>query len=159
MICGRYDDHDYAKFGREKELEIIRNVIRHASTSYSRHLGTSRNSIIASSSASHGTGNAGDDNHSESGSSKSENGAKSENTRSENGTSPSGSVPMLVGPSAPSPLHITNGNSAMFAEGSQKMYRTSAPSFQESASTSMSPGVETSSNQCLSMFLRVLYIY
>ncbi|OCH84424.1 histidine kinase [Obba rivulosa] len=29
-------------FGREKELEIIRNIIRHTSTSYSRHIGASR---------------------------------------------------------------------------------------------------------------------
>ncbi|GJE87861.1 histidine kinase [Phanerochaete sordida] len=56
-------------FGREKELETIRNVIRNASTSYSRHLGTSTNSVIISS-ASHTT--AADD-RSSSSSSKSEN--------------------------------------------------------------------------------------
>ncbi|KAI0367509.1 histidine kinase [Pilatotrama ljubarskyi] len=43
-------------FGREKELETIRNIIRHTSTSYSRQIGTSRGSFVVSSSGSTGTG-------------------------------------------------------------------------------------------------------
>ncbi|KAH9945631.1 histidine kinase [Amylocystis lapponica] len=39
-------------FGREKELEIIRNVIRHTSTSYSRHIGASRGTMMPGSSGS-----------------------------------------------------------------------------------------------------------
>ncbi|OSD05781.1 histidine kinase [Trametes coccinea BRFM310] len=34
-------------FGREKELETIRNIIRHTSTSYSRQVGTSRGLIVS----------------------------------------------------------------------------------------------------------------
>ncbi|TFY70059.1 hypothetical protein EVJ58_g21 [Rhodofomes roseus] len=36
-------------FGREKELETIRNIIRHTSTSYSRYIGASRNAILVGS--------------------------------------------------------------------------------------------------------------
>ncbi|KAH9921391.1 histidine kinase [Fomitopsis serialis] len=36
-------------FGREKELETVRNIIRHTSTSYSRYIGASRNAILAGS--------------------------------------------------------------------------------------------------------------
>ena len=92
------------KFGREKELEIIRNVIRHTSTSYSRHLATSAGeSVVVSSSASHGTGTntaTGDDMHSDSASSK-----------SESMLSPSGSVSVPVPVNAPSPLHLASGPS------------------------------------------------
>lgn len=42
-------------FGREKELDILRNIIRHTSTSYSRQIATSRGSVIISSSNSGGT--------------------------------------------------------------------------------------------------------
>ncbi|KAH9850662.1 histidine kinase [Lenzites betulinus] len=42
-------------FGREKELETIRNIIRHTSTSYSRQIGASRGSFVVSSSGSGGT--------------------------------------------------------------------------------------------------------
>ncbi|KAJ4499295.1 histidine kinase [Lentinula lateritia] len=48
-----------ALFGREKELELIRNVIRHTNTSFSRHLSTSEGYIaISSSSGSQETGTA-----------------------------------------------------------------------------------------------------
>ncbi|KAI0700426.1 histidine kinase [Cytidiella melzeri] len=98
-------------FGREKELETIRNVIRHASTSYSRHLGTSNASFIVSSSASHGTGTAAtaEDNHSESGSSK-----------SEIGVSPSGNPTVSTGGGASSPMNSSGSVSlAMFVTGGQ----------------------------------------
>ena len=42
-------------FGRDKELETIRNIIRHTSTSYSRQLATSRGSFVVSSNGSAGT--------------------------------------------------------------------------------------------------------
>ncbi|OSX67898.1 hypothetical protein POSPLADRAFT_1043081 [Postia placenta MAD-698-R-SB12] len=44
-------------FGREKELETIRNIIRHTSTSYSRHIGSPHGSIVVSSSDSAGATN------------------------------------------------------------------------------------------------------
>ncbi|CAL1696704.1 unnamed protein product [Somion occarium] len=47
-------------FGRDKELEIVRNVIRHTSTSFSRHIGASRGSIVVDSSPSASHSNAGD---------------------------------------------------------------------------------------------------
>ncbi|OBZ79765.1 Peroxide stress-activated histidine kinase mak2 [Grifola frondosa] len=62
-------------FGRDKELETIRNIIRHTSTSYSRHIGASRGSIIVGSSGSATTATVGTgtgDDPSESMSSKSE---------------------------------------------------------------------------------------
>ncbi|GBE78499.1 histidine kinase [Sparassis crispa] len=60
-------------FGREKELEIIRNVIRHTSTSYSRHIGASKGSIIlGSSDSATGTTTGTGEDRSESMSSKSE---------------------------------------------------------------------------------------
>ncbi|PCH33241.1 hypothetical protein WOLCODRAFT_21861 [Wolfiporia cocos MD-104 SS10] len=43
-------------FGREKELETIRNIVRHTSTSYSRHIGVSRGTTVMGSSDSGGTG-------------------------------------------------------------------------------------------------------
>ncbi|KAI8983351.1 histidine kinase [Trametes punicea] len=46
-------------FGREKELETIRNIIRHTSTSYSRQLGSSRGAFVVSSSGSPGTSTVG----------------------------------------------------------------------------------------------------
>ncbi|KAI0666240.1 histidine kinase [Trametes maxima] len=46
-------------FGRDKELETIRNIIRHTSTSYSRQVGSSRGSLIISSSGSGGTSTVG----------------------------------------------------------------------------------------------------
>ncbi|KAJ3807998.1 dual-domain HisK/Mak2 protein kinase [Lentinula aff. lateritia] len=50
---------DRFMFGREKELELIRNVIRHTNTSFSRHLSTSEGYIaISSSSGSQETGTA-----------------------------------------------------------------------------------------------------
>ncbi|KIP05676.1 hypothetical protein PHLGIDRAFT_128752 [Phlebiopsis gigantea 11061_1 CR5-6] len=55
-------------FGREKELETIRNVIRNASTSYSRYISTPSQSIIVSSSTSHDNS----EDHSDSSSSKSD---------------------------------------------------------------------------------------
>ncbi|KDQ54896.1 hypothetical protein JAAARDRAFT_196280 [Jaapia argillacea MUCL 33604] len=53
-------------FGREKELETIRNVIRHTTTSYSRHLGASKGLLTASTGGSQHTStgtttNTGDD--------------------------------------------------------------------------------------------------
>ena len=61
-------------FGRDKELETIRNIIRHTSTSYSRQIGTSRGPLIVSSSGgSGGTSTVGTaDDPSDSMSSKSE---------------------------------------------------------------------------------------
>ncbi|KAI0078477.1 histidine kinase [Panus rudis PR-1116 ss-1] len=58
-------------FGREKELETIRNVIRHTSTNFSRHLGTSHGSSFvvdssAGSASNTGTVGTGDDARSES---------------------------------------------------------------------------------------------
>ncbi|KAJ3802608.1 hypothetical protein GGU11DRAFT_813370 [Lentinula aff. detonsa] len=47
-----------ALFGREKELELIRNVIRHTNTSFSRHLSTSEGYIAISSSGSQDTSTA-----------------------------------------------------------------------------------------------------
>ncbi|KAI0325627.1 histidine kinase [Cubamyces sp. BRFM 1775] len=41
-------------FGRDKELETIRNIIRHTSTSYSRQIGTSRGQLIVGSSGGSG---------------------------------------------------------------------------------------------------------
>ncbi|EKM60729.1 uncharacterized protein PHACADRAFT_155836 [Phanerochaete carnosa HHB-10118-sp] len=76
-------------FGREKELDTIRNVIRHASTNYSRHLGTSNSSVIISSS-SHGTGTQADDRSSTS------------SSRSETMVSPNGSV------NAPTPMYLSS---------------------------------------------------
>ncbi|CCM01303.1 uncharacterized protein FIBRA_03352 [Fibroporia radiculosa] len=58
-------------FGREKELETIKNIIRHTSTSYSRHIAASRGSIVVGSSES-GTNTGTTDDHSESRSSKSD---------------------------------------------------------------------------------------
>ncbi|KAI0761686.1 histidine kinase [Trametes elegans] len=47
-------------FGRDKELETIRNIIRHTSTSYSRQIGSSRGSlVVTSSSGSGGTSTVG----------------------------------------------------------------------------------------------------
>ncbi|KAI1786301.1 histidine kinase [Ganoderma leucocontextum] len=48
-------------FGRDKELETIRNVIRHTSTSYSRQLATSRGSFVVGSSGSSGSPGTADD--------------------------------------------------------------------------------------------------
>ncbi|PBL00451.1 histidine kinase [Armillaria gallica] len=45
-----------ALFGREKELELVRNVIRNTSTSFSRHFSASKGYISISSSGSQGTG-------------------------------------------------------------------------------------------------------
>ncbi|KAJ3761553.1 dual-domain HisK/Mak2 protein kinase [Lentinula raphanica] len=47
-----------ALFGRDKELELIRNVIRHTNTSFSRHLSTSEGYIAISSSGSQDTSTA-----------------------------------------------------------------------------------------------------
>lgn len=60
-------------FGRDKELETLRNIIRHTSTSYSRQIATSRGSFVVSSNGSGGasTGGTGED-PSDSMSSKSE---------------------------------------------------------------------------------------
>ncbi|KAH9927462.1 histidine kinase [Epithele typhae] len=44
-------------FGRDKELETIRNIVRHTSTSYSRQIATSRGPYVVSSSNSGGTSN------------------------------------------------------------------------------------------------------
>ncbi|KZT06226.1 histidine kinase [Laetiporus sulphureus 93-53] len=63
-------------FGREKELETIRNIIRHTSTSYSRHIGVSHGSFIISSSDS-GTNTGTTEDPSDSRSSKSEGSAHS----------------------------------------------------------------------------------
>lgn len=85
-------------------------MIRHASTSYSRHLGTSGESVVVSSSASQNTGTntgTGDETHSESASSK-----------SETMLSPSGSASVGPGINAPSPLHLPNGMSSGSAQGS-----------------------------------------
>lgn len=62
------------QFGRERELETIRNIIRHTSTSYSRHISSTRGGFIVSSSggSATGTGETYDD-RSESMSSKSSN--------------------------------------------------------------------------------------
>lgn len=46
-------------FGRDKELETIRNIIRHTSTSYSRQIGASRGGFVVSSSGSAGTSTVG----------------------------------------------------------------------------------------------------
>ncbi|GLB36534.1 putative GAF domain containing protein [Lyophyllum shimeji] len=54
-----------ALFGREKELEIIRNVIRNASTSFSRHFATSKGCIAASNTISQGVGPSSTDDLSE----------------------------------------------------------------------------------------------
>lgn len=114
-----------AKFGREKELETVRNVIRHASTSYSRHVGTTAGSFVVSSTASHGTG-TGD--HSDSGSSK-----------SETMMSPSGSA--TVGSmNAPSPIYLTNGMHQTHSNGSQHSWAAMGGSGIHSSS----PGVDTS---------------
>ncbi|KAK0481591.1 hypothetical protein IW261DRAFT_1550690 [Armillaria novae-zelandiae] len=43
-------------FGRDKELELVRNVIRNTSTSFSRHFSASKGYISISSSGSQGTG-------------------------------------------------------------------------------------------------------
>jgi hypothetical protein len=53
-----------ALFGREKELDTIRNVIRHASTTFSRHVSASKGFITISSSGSQeaGTSACGDEN-------------------------------------------------------------------------------------------------
>ncbi|RDX43976.1 histidine kinase [Lentinus brumalis] len=60
-------------FGRDKELETLRNIIRHTSTSYSRQIGTSRGPFIVSSNGSGGTSTVGtQDDPSDSMSSKSE---------------------------------------------------------------------------------------
>ncbi|KAI0090021.1 histidine kinase [Irpex rosettiformis] len=122
-------------FGREKELETIRNVIRHASTSYSRHLGASNASFVVSSSASHGTGTAGtaEDQHSESGSSK-----------SDNIMSPSGSTAVPNSLGAPSPLGVTTNGTGlnMFASGSQSSWTAT-----HTEGISGSPGVETTASQ------------
>ena len=60
-------------FGRDKELETLRNIIRHTSTSYSRQIATSRGSFIVSSNGSGGTSTVGTgDDPSDSMSSKSE---------------------------------------------------------------------------------------
>ncbi|KAI0809255.1 histidine kinase [Irpex lacteus] len=137
-------------FGREKELETIRNVIRHASTSYSRHLGASHSAFIVSSNTSYGTGTqgtgTGEDNNSDSGSSKSEN---------TNMMSPSGSaaVPGVNSVGAPSPLGPVNVNGGgmsvgMFAGGSQSVSQsswTATPTVTEGMSAS--PGMETNASQ------------
>ncbi|KZT67653.1 histidine kinase [Daedalea quercina L-15889] len=60
------------EFGREKELETIRNVIRHTSTSYSRYIGASRNAILVGGSDSAATTSAPTEDRSESRSSRSE---------------------------------------------------------------------------------------
>jgi len=55
-----------ALFGREKELEVIRNVIRNASTSFSRHFSASKGLIAAASNtATHGVGTGATDDLSE----------------------------------------------------------------------------------------------
>ncbi|KAH8086606.1 histidine kinase [Cristinia sonorae] len=63
-------------FGREKELETIRNIIRHTSTAYSRHMGASNGSVVDSSQTQGSTSPAGTvvtiDDRSESMSSKSD---------------------------------------------------------------------------------------
>ncbi|KAI0757423.1 histidine kinase [Daedaleopsis nitida] len=46
-------------FGRDKELETLRNIIRHTSTSYSRQIATSRGSFVVSSNGSGGTSTVG----------------------------------------------------------------------------------------------------
>ena len=46
-------------FGRDKELETIRNIIRHTSTSYSRQISTSRGSFVMSSNGSGATSTVG----------------------------------------------------------------------------------------------------
>ncbi|RDB29051.1 Peroxide stress-activated histidine kinase mak2 [Hypsizygus marmoreus] len=60
-----------ALFGREKELEIIRNVIRNASTSFSRHFSAAKGFLSASTKA-QGVGTSTGEEHSESTSSRSE---------------------------------------------------------------------------------------
>lgn len=60
------------KFGREKELELIRNVIRHTSTSFSRHFSASKGFITILSSGSQDAGTAVSEDRSESLSSQSE---------------------------------------------------------------------------------------
>ncbi|KAH7929368.1 dual-domain HisK/Mak2 protein kinase [Leucogyrophana mollusca] len=50
-----------ALFGRDKELETIRNVIRHTTTNFSRHLSARKGILPLSSSGSQGTGDAGGD--------------------------------------------------------------------------------------------------
>lgn len=83
-------------FGREKELEMIRNIIRHTTTNYSRHLGTSRNSIVVGSSGSQtATGTGGTVEDAESASSKSD-------TSYQNPMlSPSSSVSQTIGAGSP----------------------------------------------------------
>ncbi|KAJ3713607.1 histidine kinase [Lentinula raphanica] len=49
---------DRFMFGRDKELDLIRNVIRHTNTSFSRHLSTSEGYIAISSSGSQDTSTA-----------------------------------------------------------------------------------------------------
>ncbi|KAK7468476.1 Chk1 protein kinase [Stygiomarasmius scandens] len=48
-----------ALFGRDKELEAIRNVIRHTNTSFSRHMSTSDGHFMSSSAGSQDTGTGG----------------------------------------------------------------------------------------------------
>ncbi|KAK0233760.1 dual-domain HisK/Mak2 protein kinase [Armillaria fumosa] len=55
-----------ALFGRDKELELVRNVIRNTSTSFSRHFSASKGYISISSSGSQGTGTGNGEDHTDS---------------------------------------------------------------------------------------------
>ncbi|KAI3615522.1 histidine kinase [Moniliophthora roreri] len=84
---------DRFMFGREKELELIRNVIRHTNTSFSRHFSASEGYIAVSSSGSQdtgtGTGTAGGEDHAESVSSRSGSQSGDAGRKTSTGGSPS----------------------------------------------------------------------
>ncbi|KAI0793300.1 histidine kinase [Abortiporus biennis] len=103
-------------FGRDKELETIRNVIRHTSTSYSRHVGASRNSIVVSSSGSQtatGTGGTVDDTESVS--------SKSDTSYQNPMLSPSSSVSVTVGGGGSPAVAPSSINGGTVVEGSPRL--------------------------------------
>ena len=114
MAAGqRADVSAAAQFGREKELETIRNIIRHTSTSYSRQLATSRGSFVVSSNGSAGT----PEDPSDSLSSKSE--ASGHMIMSPD--SPGSKVSSIELPGAPGSGTVTSGSTIPTSDGLRRV--------------------------------------
>ncbi|TBU58822.1 histidine kinase [Dichomitus squalens] len=100
-------------FGRDKELETIRNIIRHTSTSYSRQLATSRGSFVVSSNGSTGS----PEDPSDSQSSKSE--ASGHMNMSPD--SPQSKVSSIELPGAPGSGTVTSGSTIPTSDGLRRV--------------------------------------
>ncbi|EPS99596.1 hypothetical protein FOMPIDRAFT_1147208 [Fomitopsis schrenkii] len=94
-------------FGREKELETVRNIIRHTSTSYSRYIGASRNAILVGSSDSTGATSAPTDERSESRSSSRSDGSPTPMSASDPNSPKLGSV--KASDTSGTPMSISTG--------------------------------------------------